>query len=165
MIALETRKTLTDKTIFVVEDDGIIALCNYELLTKSGYAVPRIFMSGEELLDHLGREELPDLILMDIGLAGKMDGIETARMVREHYDIPVVFLSSYNDDQLKAMAAAVSPFGYIVKPACRMAACRDCRSCARPSFAVGNVIWLPSREITRRTHYPCNYREHLMIAP
>jgi two-component system, response regulator PdtaR len=111
------RYSVTDKTIFVVEDDGIIALNNYELLTKSGYAVPQMFASGEELLDHLELGELPDLILMDIGLAGKMDGIETARLVRQRYDIPVVFLSSYADDQRKERAAKVSPFGYIVKPA------------------------------------------------
>jgi CheY-like chemotaxis protein len=107
---------LTKKTIFVVEDDGIVALSSYELLTKSGYDVPRMFASGEELLDHLEQEGQPDLILMDIGLDGKIDGIETARRVRQRYNVPVIFVSSYADDEKKARAQEIPAQGYIVKP-------------------------------------------------
>ena len=107
---------MTDKSILVVEDDGIIALSNYELLTKSGYTVPEMFASGEELLDHIERSGPPDLILMDIGLDGKLDGIETARKVRQQYDVPVIFLTSYSDDMRKERAQEVSTSGFIVKP-------------------------------------------------
>jgi len=59
---------VTRQSIFVVEDDAIIALRDSELLTTSGYTVPYIFASGEELLAHLERSDPPDLILMDVGL-------------------------------------------------------------------------------------------------
>jgi DNA-binding response OmpR family regulator len=107
---------LTDKSIFVVEDDALIALRNYELLTKSGYKVPQMFASGEDLPDHLEMSDPPDLILMDLGLSGKIDGIETARQIRERYNIPVIFLTAYIDDQRMIRAKEISPYGYIVKP-------------------------------------------------
>lgn len=107
---------MTNQSIFVVEDDALIALRNYELLTKSGYKVPEMFASGEDLLDYLEGSGVPDLILMDIGLSGKIDGIETARRVRERYNIPVIFLTAYIDDQRMVRAKEISPYGYIVKP-------------------------------------------------
>ena len=108
---------MKDLQIFVVEDDAIIALRSFQLLTKSGYNVPQMFSSGEELLEHLaGHPDLPDLILMDIGLAGKLDGLETARSVREKYGVPVIFVSSYSDDAKKARAQEISPWGYVDKP-------------------------------------------------
>ncbi len=107
---------MTNQSIFVVEDDALIALRNYELLTKSGYEVPQMFASGEDLLDHLEMSDPPDLILMDIGLSGKIDGIETARRVRQRYNIPVIFLTAYIDEQRMIRAKEISPYGYIVKP-------------------------------------------------
>ena len=107
---------MTRQSIFVVEDDAIIALRDCELLTTSGYRVPYIFASGEELLDHLERSDPPDLILMDVGLSGKIDGIETARRVRTCSDVPIIFLSSYCDDQRMARAQEISPDSYLVKP-------------------------------------------------
>ena len=108
--------SLTDQSIFVVEDDALIALGNYELLTKSGYEVPRMFASGEELPDHLATSGPPDLILMDIGLRGNIDGIETARRVRLRYNIPVIFLTAYIDDERMRCAQEISPYGYLIKP-------------------------------------------------
>ena len=100
----------------MVEDDAIIALRNYELLTKAGYAVPHMFASGEELLNHLERAGPPDLILMDIGLGGKIDGIETARRVRACCNVPFIFLSSYSDDRRRAKAQEISPDRFLIKP-------------------------------------------------
>ena len=107
---------MNDASILVVEDDGLIALRSQELLTKSGYTVADLFASGEEVLEYLECSILPDLILMDIGLSGTLNGIETARKVREKYDIPVIFLSAYSNDQRIAEAKDVSPYGYIIKP-------------------------------------------------
>jgi two-component system, response regulator PdtaR len=107
---------MNDASILVVEDDGLIALRSQELLTKSGYTVPDLFASGEEVLEYLEGAVLPDLILMDIGLSGTLNGIETARAVRKKYDIPVIFLSAYSNDQRIADARDVSPYGYIIKP-------------------------------------------------
>jgi two-component system, cell cycle sensor histidine kinase and response regulator CckA len=110
------RLPLPDRSILVAEDDAIIALRNYELLTRAGYMVPEMFASGEDLLDYLEGAELPDLILMDIGLNGEIDGIETARRVREQHDIPVIFVSSYVDEGRMTQDREISPYGYIVKP-------------------------------------------------
>ncbi len=107
---------MSGPSIFVVEDDAIIALRNYELLTKSGYQVPRMFASGEELLGYLSQSGPPDLILMDVGLGGKIDGIETARRVLQKYTVPVIFLSSYTDEQRRLRATEISSYGYMVKP-------------------------------------------------
>lgn len=107
---------MADPSIFVVEDDAIIAVRNYGLLTKSGYQVPQMFASGEDLLDYLEQSGPPDLNLMDVGLSGKIDGLEIARLVLQKYNVPVIFLSSYADEGRKSRAMAISSYGYMVKP-------------------------------------------------
>jgi DNA-binding NarL/FixJ family response regulator len=100
----------------VVEDDAIIALRNCEFLTKSGYHVPQMFASGEDLLDYIEESGPPDVILMDINLNGKIDGIETARQVLKQHNVPVIFFSSYSDENTISRANEISPYGYMVKP-------------------------------------------------
>ena len=58
----------------------------------------------------------PDLILMDIMLAGKMTGIEAAEIIRQQYHIPVVYLTAYSDDNYLIKAKLTEPSGYILKP-------------------------------------------------
>jgi len=103
-------------TIFVVEDEGLIALHLMELLSKEGFTVPDPVATGEDLLENLATLTHPDLILMDIGLAGKIDGIETARRVRKQYDIPVIFLTAFSDKNRIKEAQEISPYGYLMKP-------------------------------------------------
>ena len=59
---------------------------------------------------------MPDLVIMDIMLAGEMDGIEAADIIRTRWDIPVVFLSAYSNQKLLDRANLVYPFGYLLKP-------------------------------------------------
>ncbi len=75
-----------------------------------------MFASGGELPDCPDRSDLPNLILMDIGLNGRLDGIGTARMVRQRYAITLFFSTAYSDGRRIAEARVVSPHGYIVKP-------------------------------------------------
>jgi two-component system, response regulator PdtaR len=103
-------------TILIVEDEGLIALHLMELLAKAGYSTPEPLSSGEELLDQLRKNPLPDLILMDIGLGGKMDGIETAQEVRKQYSVPIVFLTAYSDQVRKKEAGKITPYDYLTKP-------------------------------------------------
>ena len=103
-------------SILVVEDDGIIALRSQELLTRNGYHVPCPIASGEDALEYLSTSAHPNLILMDIGLMGEMDGIETARAIRKKHDIPVIFLTAYSNEHRMAEAHKISPYGYIIKP-------------------------------------------------
>ena len=103
-------------TILIVEDEGLIALHISEILANAGYTIADLLPSGEDALEYLSKTPPPDLILMDIGLAGKMNGIETARRIREHSDIPVLFLTAYSDQIRIREAGEVSTFERIRKP-------------------------------------------------
>jgi CheY-like chemotaxis protein len=102
--------------ILIVEDEGLIALHLMEMLTEAGYTIPDPLASGEDLLDYLKRSTRPDIILMDIGLGGRIDGIETAREVRKRYTIPVIFLTAYSDQNRMEEAHRVTPYQCLIKP-------------------------------------------------
>ena len=101
--------------IAIVEDEFIVALDIKTFLLRNGYAIAGMFSSGEELLERFG-EIKPDLILMDIKIHGKLDGVETARLVHERHRTPVVLLTANSDDETIARAKITQPFGYIIKP-------------------------------------------------
>jgi two-component system, cell cycle sensor histidine kinase and response regulator CckA len=101
--------------IMVVEDENIVALDLRYQLEKNGYIVSAIFSSGEEALQNIDKLK-PNLVLMDIQLQGNMDGVETAKMIRDDYKIPVVFITAFADDTTFQRAKSIDPFGYIIKP-------------------------------------------------
>ncbi|MBU3966216.1 MAG: response regulator [Euryarchaeota archaeon] len=103
------------KKIMVVEDESIIAEDIRMSLIKMGYVVPYVVSMGEVAVEKV-KEDKPDLILMDIMLAGKMDGIETASAIRSMFDIPVIFLTAYCDENILERAKITEPFGYLIKP-------------------------------------------------
>jgi CheY-like chemotaxis protein len=107
---------MTGETILVVEDEGLIALHLTELLEKAGYHVIGPAYSGEMVIRDLGSSPLPDLILMDIALAGSLDGVETARQIHQRYLIPIIFLTAYSDQNHMDQALEISPSGYLRKP-------------------------------------------------
>ena len=88
--------TLKNQSILIVEDDGLIALHLQELLQNAGYDIPPPVASGEEAIEYVRTCPLPDLILMDVTLDGRIDGIETARQIQESFSIPVIFLSAHS---------------------------------------------------------------------
>lgn len=101
--------------LLIVEDEGIIAMDLSQEMVVLGYEVCGPAMDGEEALEITEREH-PDLVLMDIVLPGELDGIRTAEMIREKYQIPVVFVSAYADQARLERAKLAYPFGYILKP-------------------------------------------------
>jgi PAS domain S-box-containing protein len=101
--------------IFLVEDEAIIAQDLNQCLKRMGYEVPFISASGSETLEKL-KTMKPDLVLMDIVLRGKPDGVETAREILERYQIPVVFLTAYGDESTFERAKTSEPSGYLLKP-------------------------------------------------
>jgi CheY-like chemotaxis protein len=101
--------------IFIVEDEAIVANDLKETLKSLGYDVPGIAKSGELALEKV-KEIRPDLVLMDIHLAGKMDGVETAGTIHNLYDIPVIYLTAYADKALLDRAKITEPYGYVIKP-------------------------------------------------
>ncbi|HEX3002361.1 MAG TPA: response regulator, partial [Methanoregula sp.] len=101
--------------ILVVDDEAIITMQLEERLTAMGYNVVGMAVSGQEAIEK-ARKLAPDLVLMDIVMPGKMNGIEAAKTIIGELDIPVVFVTSYADDTIIAKAKQVGPYGYIVKP-------------------------------------------------
>ena len=103
------------KKILIVEDERIVAEDIKMKLEMTGYAVAGIASSGKESIkktEKLG----PDLVLMDIVLEGKMDGIEAAGVILSRFNIPVVYLTAYSDKKTLTRAKATEPFGFIIKP-------------------------------------------------
>jgi PAS domain S-box-containing protein len=108
--------TTTAKTrVFVVEDEALIAMQLSDCLKQMGYEICGRATTGEKALVEISRT-LPDLILMDIRLGGKLSGIETSLQLRRFMDAPVVFLSAFSDERLIREAIGSEPFGYLVKP-------------------------------------------------
>ncbi|MCX6692583.1 MAG: response regulator, partial [Methanoregula sp.] len=101
--------------IFIVEDERIVAEDIGETLKKLGYLISGIAVSGESALEKI-RENLPDIVLMDIHLAGTMDGIEAAGQIHVLFDIPVIYLTAYADNNLLERAKVTEPYGYVLKP-------------------------------------------------
>jgi signal transduction histidine kinase len=101
--------------IIVVEDEVIAATFIKRVLKDFGYEVIGHFSSAEAAITFL--EEHPvELVLMDIVLEGQLDGIDAAAIITRKFDIPVLYLTSYSDEQKLERAIATEPFGYILKP-------------------------------------------------
>lgn len=99
----------------VVEDETLMATELAETLAQMGYDVTGTAASALECLESAEKRR-PDLVLMDINLPGNLDGIDAARMLRERFDIPVVFLSGYVDDRTLQRAKHTGALGYLLKP-------------------------------------------------
>src|SRR5262245_40391717 len=101
--------------ILVVEDEAIVALDLTERLNGLGYQVVGAVAKGEEAIA-AAAEYFPDLILMDMRLAGAIDGAEAATRIHELRDIPIVYLTAHSDPQTISRVTSSEPFGYILKP-------------------------------------------------
>ena len=101
--------------ILIVEDEAIIALCLKMELKQAGYAVGPAAFTGEEAVIRAA-EESPDVILMDIGLAGDINGIEAAQQIRARSNVPIIFMTGYQEGDLRERAQTVNPVGYFIKP-------------------------------------------------
>lgn len=101
--------------ILIVEDESIVALDLRYRLDNLGYEVSDIVASGEEAIEKTA-DLAPDLILMDIRLAGKMDGVEAAAQIRDRWGIPVIYITAYADEETVKRAKVTHPLGYLVKP-------------------------------------------------
>jgi CheY-like chemotaxis protein len=106
---------VTPASIFIVEDELIEAEDIRHTLKKQGYSVAGIARTGESALEALQKEQ-PDLVLMDMHLAGTLDGIDTAHRIHARCNIPVIFLTAHADETTLARAKVTEPYGYILKP-------------------------------------------------
>lgn len=101
--------------LMLVDDEAIITMQLEERLKFMGYEVVGSASSGEEALNK-ARCLKPDLILMDIVMPGKLDGIDASEIIKKELDIPVIFLTGYMNDEFIMRAKKAEPFGYICKP-------------------------------------------------
>ena len=101
--------------ILIVEDEAIIAMEIESQLQSLGYEVTSIVDTGEKAIEK-AKEDKPNLILMDIRIKGEMDGIKAAEVIRNRFDIPVIFSTAYLDEERIERAKITMPFGYVLKP-------------------------------------------------
>ncbi len=106
---------MTRPRIIIVEDEIIIASDIKRVLEEKGYDVSALLKRGEDAIAAAEKFH-PDLILMDILLAGAMDGIETARRIRASLDVPVIYMTANADDHTIQQARDTEPYGYLNKP-------------------------------------------------
>ncbi len=106
---------MAQKRLLIVEDERIIAEDIKRTLLQFNYDVIDIISYGERVLERY--EELnPDLILMDIMLAGKINGIETASKIKDKHNVPIIYLTAYANEPILNSAKVTEPFGYLIKP-------------------------------------------------
>ncbi len=111
------HKQMQKPRILIVEDESIIAMVLKIQLQKFGYEICAHASDGNTAIE-LFKQEKPDAILMDIGLPRGMDGIETCKIIKsENPDIPVIFVTGYDNLEIRSEALLLNPLGYIVKPA------------------------------------------------
>jgi PAS domain S-box-containing protein len=101
--------------LLIVEDEGVVAWHIQEALEKLGHIVVASIASGQKAIE-IAAKNRPDLVFMDIRLKGEIDGIEAAQEIRNSFNIPVIYLTAYADDQTLERALATNPLGYLIKP-------------------------------------------------
>lgn len=111
---VETKATALAR-ILIVEDESIIAFNLQEVLESLDYNVLAIAPAGEQAIQNAA-ELRPDLVIMDIRIKGKMDGIQAAGQIWEHFQIPVIYLTGHSDKSTVERARLTAPFGYLLKP-------------------------------------------------
>ncbi|MDD1689922.1 MAG: response regulator [Methanoregula sp.] len=102
-------------SVLVVEDDPVVVPGITGMLADMGYSVCGIAATGEKAVEETGRLH-PDIILMDIELAGPMTGIDAAEQIRKLWRIPVIYLTAHAEEEYLEKAKITEPFGYILKP-------------------------------------------------
>jgi len=108
--------TMADELrILMVEDEVLTAMMMEAGLRKTGFPVAHRVVSGEAAVS-LATEEVFHVVLMDIRLAGQMDGIEAAHQIQQIRKTPIIFMTGYQDEETRLRAQELSPLAYLVKP-------------------------------------------------
>lgn len=102
-------------SILIVEDEALVASYIQEVLEESGFTIAGVASSGPEAIS-LASASPPDLALVDIKLAGPMDGIEVAQLMRSRFNVQSIFLSGVCDPETMARAGSAAPLGFLEKP-------------------------------------------------
>ena len=108
-------KTEAEAPILVVEDDFLVALQVEAALTDAGFALVGTATSGEEAIQ-MAAAARPAVVLMDIRLAGEMDGVDAALALFRDHGIRCIFATAHHDSEVRRRAAAAEPLGWLQKP-------------------------------------------------
>ncbi|MEI6885810.1 MAG: response regulator [Bacteroidota bacterium] len=107
-------------SIYIVEDELIIAHDLRAKLSELGYEILGIDTKGENAVENIAglkeQNKEPDIVIMDVKLAGKMDGIEAARVLTENYNCGIIFLTSMNKSEVFSKSFSLKPYAYLFKP-------------------------------------------------
>lgn len=106
---------MSQKSLLIVEDEVLVARDIQARLVRMGYEVAGIAYKGTEAID-MALTLRPDLILMDIHLKDEIDGVEAALIIREKYDVPVIFCTAFSNEETLERAKISEPYGYVLKP-------------------------------------------------
>ncbi len=101
--------------LIVVENERLIAQDIAQILQDDGYIIQAIASDGETAISEIV-ECPPDLVLLDIHINGKIDGIDVAKFIQSYYNIPIIYLTAFSDAETLKRAQLTNPMGYIVKP-------------------------------------------------
>ncbi|HTV31416.1 MAG TPA: response regulator [Xanthobacteraceae bacterium] len=102
-------------TVFIVEDERVVALHLKQQLLRLGYQVPAMATAGYQALKQIA-EHRPDVVLMDIHIEGDIDGIETGARIPDRLQIPIIYLTAYSEEPTLDRARLTKPYGYLLKP-------------------------------------------------
>lgn len=102
-------------TVVIVEDDMLLSLVETRMIEKLGYQVVGTAVSGEDAIQQVEQKK-PDIVVMDISLKGKLDGIETMEEIRKFSDVPVIYLSGNSDQNSIIRASKTGYIDFLVKP-------------------------------------------------
>lgn len=106
---------MSDLRILIVEDDPLIAEDIAQCLRRRDFAVTDVLYDTAELRQTIDQHP-PDIVLLDINLQGRQEGIEAAKVINTEYRLPFVYITSYSDRMTLEKARETEPSGYIVKP-------------------------------------------------
>ena len=106
---------MSDEKILIVEDEIIVAMALEQKLLDLEYTISNTVSTGEDAVK-CALKLKPDLILMDIVLKGKMNGLEAAKQIKAKLDIPIIYLTAYSYSELAKDAPLIEPYEYLVKP-------------------------------------------------
>src|SRR5579859_5327932 len=101
--------------ILIVEDERVTAEDLRDILTDLGYFVTATVSNGADAIAQV-EQNPPDIALMDIRIQGEMDGTEAALILRERFNVPVIYLTAHADSETVGRAKDAGPLGYVTKP-------------------------------------------------
>lgn len=101
--------------VLLVEDEVLVAEDIADDLKNEGFDVTEIIISGEEAIEAIENNP-PDIILMDINIKGRLDGIETASLINETFNIPIIYVTANTSNQFVSRALQTSPHAFLSKP-------------------------------------------------